>query len=81
MAAAGNRPWWVYLLAVAALVALVWAGWSDFNPWVPREKVQEATRSTIRQLIQIVVQFIAPVVLIAFLAAEGSAIVRSRRRT
>jgi hypothetical protein len=80
MSTAGHRPWWVYLAAVLALVTLLWAGWSDFTPWVQREVVQETVRSTIRQLIQIVVQFVGPALLIGFLAAEVLALVRSRRK-
>lgn len=80
MSAVGHRPWWVYVSAVATLAVLLWAGWSDFTPWVPRGVVQEAIRGTIRQVIQIVVQYVAPVLLIGFLAREGFAAVTSRRR-
>ncbi len=80
MSAVGHRPWWVYVLATAALAALLWAGWSDFTPWVPRETVQEAVRGTIRQVIQIAVQYVAPGLLIGFLAREGLAALRSQRK-
>ena len=80
MSTAGHRPWWVYLSATIVLVALLWAGWSDFTPKVPREVVQETTRSTIRQTIQIAVQFVGPALLIGFLAAEPLAFFKSRRK-
>lgn len=80
MSTAGHRPWWVYLSATVVLVALLWAGWSDFTPRVPREVVQETIRSTIRQTIQIAVQFVGPALLIGFLAAELLAYLKSRRK-
>lgn len=80
MSSAGHRPWWVYLSATIFLVAMLWAGWSDFTPRVPREVVQETIRSTIRQAIQIAVQFVGPAVLIGFLAAELLAFRKARRK-
>ena len=78
MSTAGHRPWWVYLSATIVLVALLWAGWSDFTPSVPREVVQGTIRSTIRQTIQIAIQFVGPALLIGFLVAEVCAFFKSR---
>lgn len=80
MSTAGHRPWWVYLSATIVLLALLWTGWSDFTPSVPREVVQETIRSTIRQAIQIAVQFVGPTLVIGFLATEALAFFKSRRK-
>jgi len=76
----GNRPWWVYLTAVAALAACLWVGWGDFDPRVPQEAVREAIRAAPRQAVQYCVQYLAPVLLLGFLAAEAAAHLRSRRK-
>lgn len=81
MSAKGHRPWWLYFLVVAALAACVWIGWPDFTPWVPQAAVQEAVRAAPRQMIQVLVQFVAPLFLVAFLVSEGAAFVEARRKT
>lgn len=78
MSAVGHRPSWVYLVAVVALVASVWIGWSDFDPQVPQETVREVIRAAPRNLIQVLVQFVVPLLLVGFLVREGMALVRSR---
>jgi hypothetical protein len=76
MSTQGHRPWWLYSLAVAALAACLWVGWSDFTPWVPQAAVQEAIRAAPRRIFQILVQFVAQVLLVGFLVSECAAFVR-----
>lgn len=80
MKAQGHRPWWVYALAVIALCGCIVVGWSDFTPWVPRETVQQTIREAPRQVVQLIVHFVAPALLIAFLARDISARVRVRHK-
>ncbi len=80
MHAQGHRPWWLYSLAVAALATCIWIGWSDVSFWIPQAAVKEAVRAAPQQVIQILVQFIAPALLLGFLAREGAAHIRARRR-
>ncbi len=79
MRAKDRRPWWVAVAVAVGLVALLWAGWSDFTLSIPREVVQENVRSSIRSVIRLVVQFVAPSLLIGFLVGEGLTALRSRR--
>jgi hypothetical protein len=65
-----GNPWWVVALAVAALAASLWLGWSDFDPYVAQETVRETIRATPRALVQLVVQFVVPVLLLGFLVRE-----------
>ena len=69
--------WWI-VLAVAGLVASLWIGWADFNPWIPQDTVREAIRTSPRVVAQVLVQFVVPVVLVAFLVRETAARLRKR---
>lgn len=76
MAEPGRRPPWVYALAVAALVVLLSIGWSDVDLQPSQDEVRTAIRSNLRRGIQVLVQFVAPLALLAFLAREFLARVR-----
>ncbi|MBX3727072.1 MAG: hypothetical protein KF823_14275 [Xanthomonadales bacterium] len=76
MAEPGRRPPWVYVLAVAALIGLLWIGWSDVDFHPSQDEVRTAIRSTLRRAIQVLVQFVAPAALLAFLVRELLARVR-----
>jgi hypothetical protein len=76
----GHRPMWLYLLAVAALAACVWIGWSDFTPLSSQVAIKEAIRAAPREFIQVFVQFIAPALLVGFLAKEGGAYFQALRQ-
>lgn len=78
MAEPGRRPPWVYALAVAALVVLLWIGWSDADLQPSQDEVRTAIRATLRRGIQVLVQFVAPAALFAFLVREFLARVRRR---
>ena len=80
MSAKGHRPLWVYLVAVMALVASVWIGWAGSDLHVPQETVREVIRTAPRNIVQFLVQFVVPVLLVGFLASEGVAFARSRRK-
>jgi hypothetical protein len=80
MSAKGYKPVWVYLVAVTALIASVWIGCAGVDLHVPQETVREVIRAAPRTVVQILVQFVVPVLLIGFLASEGMAFARSRRK-
>lgn len=71
MSKPGHRPLWVYALAVAALVLLLWIGWSDTDLYLPQDQVRESIRVGIRRGVQLLVQFVAPAVLVGFLVREA----------
>lgn len=67
----------MYALAVLGLVVCLWVGWRDFDPNVPQEVVRETVRAAPRLLVQVLVQYVAPVLLVGFLVSE--ALARRRR--
>jgi hypothetical protein len=67
---------WVYVAAAVALGACLWIGWGDFDPYVPRATVQAAIRATPRGLLQLIVQWLAPIGLLLFL---GRGLLAQRR--
>ena len=73
MAGAGSRSAWVYVAAMGMLAASLWIGWADFDPNVPQAVVRETIRATPRIAVQWLVQFIAPLGLLVFLAREAYA--------
>ena len=75
-----QRAWWVYGLAVIALAACLWAGWSGFDPYVPQETVRESIQLGIRGAAQIALQFVAPALLLMFLGREALVSLRAPRR-
>lgn len=76
MAEPGRRPPWVYALAVAALIVLLWIGWSDVDLHPSQDEVRTAIRTTLRRGIQVLVQLVAPLALLVFLVREFLARVR-----
>lgn len=80
MLASGRKPVWVYLVVIAALIGSIWVGWGDFDPYVPRKVVQETIRAAPRNIVQILVQFVVPALLLGFLAKEALAVARPRRK-
>ncbi len=80
MSTNARKPVWVYLAVFAALVASIWIGWGDFDPYVPQQVVKDTIRAAPQKIVQFLVQFVAPVLLIGFLAKEGLAFARSRRK-
>jgi hypothetical protein len=70
MSSGGYRGWWIYPLAILALLGCLWIGWRDFDPNLPQEVVRETIRSTPRLLIQLLVLYVLPVSLVVFLLAE-----------
>ena len=79
MSIPGRRPAWMYVMAVAALCACLWIGWADFTPSMSQAEVQQAIRAAPRRIVQILMQFIAPALLLAFRAREIVAFTRTRR--
>ena len=77
MSSTGYRSWWVYSLAILALLECLWIGWRDFDPNLPQEVVRETIRSTPRLIIQLLVQYVVPMGLIVFLLAELGAKLRA----
>ena len=79
MEMAGRRSAWVYVAVLAALAACLWIGWAGFDPNVPQETVRDSIRATPRLLVQLLVQFVAPIALLAFLVREFRARGRAPR--
>lgn len=70
---------WIHGMAALALVACLWIGWADADLHVPQDEVRELTRATPRLVAQLVLQFVAPVVLAGFLVREAIAARAARR--
>jgi hypothetical protein len=70
---------WV-VFALVALVASLWVGWGDFNPWIPQDTVRAAIQASPRTVVQLLVQFVVPVLLVAFLVREAAARMRGNAR-
>ena len=65
-----SKPWWLYAILSLVLLACLWVGWRDFDPWVPQDDVRESIRSTIRRVIQVLLQFAIPGAIIIFFGKE-----------
>jgi hypothetical protein len=61
------------LFAVLALAACLWVGWRDFDPFVPQAVVRDAIHAGPRMAMQVLVRFVAPIVLVAFLVRQALA--------
>jgi hypothetical protein len=61
----------LYVILGLALVACLWIGWRDHNPWIPQDVVRANIRSTIRRVMQISVQFVIPGAIVAFFVGEA----------
>ena len=59
------------LFAALALVTCLWVGWRDFDPFVPQAVVRHAIHAGPRLAVQVLVQYVAPVVLVAFLVGQA----------
>lgn len=80
MATAGQKPWWIYLLALAILGYCLALGWAGFDPHVSQDSIREGIRSAPRGVVQIAVQYVLPALLLGFLVNEGVAALRLRQR-
>lgn len=60
----------LYLMLALILVACLWIGWHDFNPWIQQEAVRENIRSGIRWTIQLAVQYFIPINILVYFAQE-----------
>ncbi len=70
--------WPLFVLLGVVLVACLWIGWRDYDPRIPQEVVREGIRTTIRRIVQILVQFVIPGAIVAYFGQE--AIARLRRK-
>ena len=68
----------LYVGLVLIFIVCLWVGWSDVDIPVSQDEVREGIRSTIRQLIQISIQFIIPAAILAFFVKEIRSGVRSK---
>jgi hypothetical protein len=71
---------WLYVVLTLVLLACLWVGWRDFDPWIPREQVRESIRSTIRWVIQVLVQYAIPGAIVIFFGREILAKHRGKQR-
>lgn len=81
MSNAGRRSWWVYAIVVVALLLCLWIGWRDVDLNVPQAVVRDTIRSSIRRVVQILVQYVVPLALLGFLASEALTRLRDRDDT
>lgn len=72
-----------YLYAVLSIVLLacLWAGWHDYDPWIPQDEVREGIRSGIRWTMQFLVQYAIPVAIIIYFGKDAYATFRSKNRS
>lgn len=80
MSVPGQRPLWIYLLAIAILAYCLVLGWAGLDAQVSQETIRESIRSAPRAVVQIAVQYVLPSLLLGFLVSEGVAALRSRQR-
>lgn len=80
MPARTPRSPWLYLLGVAALAACLWIGWADVTLRMPQDEVRETIRAAPRGVVQLLVQFVIPVMLIGFLVRAGIGALGARRK-
>jgi len=71
MTATTQRSLTTIVFATLALATCLWVGWRDFDPDVPQAVVRDAIHAGPRVVVQLLVQFVAPVVLVAFLARQA----------
>jgi len=71
---------WIYITLTVVLLACLWIGWRDFDPWVPQDEVRENIRSSIRWVIQVLVQYVIPVAIIIFFGREVVTKLRGTQR-
>ena len=69
---------WLYILLAVVLLACLWVGWRDFDPRIPQSEVRENIRSTIREVIQLLVQFVIPGAILIFFGKEALAKLRDK---
>lgn len=80
MSVPGQRPLWIYLLAIAILAYCLVLGWAGLDAQVSQETIRESIRSAPRGVVQIAVQYVLPSLLLGFLVSEGVAALWSRQR-
>lgn len=80
MPARTARSPWLYLLAVAALATCLWIGWSDMTLRMPQDQVRQAIRAAPRGVVQLLVQFVIPAMLIGVLLRAGIRALGARGR-
>ena len=72
---------WLYVILTLVLLACLWVGWRDFDPWIPQDEVRENIRSSIRWVIQVLVQYVIPGAIVIFFGKEAIAKLRGKKRT
>lgn len=58
---------WVHVALGAVLLACLWIGWHDFDPWMSQEAVRGSIRGFIRGAVQLLVQYLIPLAILACL--------------
>ena len=61
----------LYLLLILLFIGCLWIGWHDFDPWLPQDAVREDIRSSIRWIIQLMVQYFIPLNILVFFCGEN----------
>jgi uncharacterized protein involved in cysteine biosynthesis len=72
---------WLYVILTLILLACLWVGWRELDPWSAQDEVRENIRSTIRSVIQVLVQYAIPGAIISFFGKEAYAKFRAKQRS
>lgn len=75
-----RSKFWLYAVLAFVLLACLWAGWQDFDPWQSQDEIRENIRSNIRWAIQILIQFLVPAAILFYFGAEAVAKLRDKQR-
>jgi hypothetical protein len=71
---------WLYAVLAFVLLACLWAGWQDFDPWESQDDIRESIRSNIRWAIQVLFQFLVSAAMLIYLGAEAVVKLRDKQR-
>ncbi len=55
-----------YLLLILIFIGCLWNGWHDFDPRLPQDAVRDDIRSSVRWVIQLMVQYFIPLNILVF---------------
>jgi hypothetical protein len=68
----GRKPYLYFVLSFV-LLACLWVGWHDFDPWISQDEIRENIRPSIRWTIQFLVQYAIPTAIIIYFGKEAYA--------
>lgn len=75
-----RSKFWLYAVLGFVLLACLWTGWRDFDPWLSQQEIRQSIRSAPRWLVQVLVQFLAPTAILFYFGSEAVAKLRNKRQ-